>query len=106
MNGRRLPNECLYNPQVLIDNIENFLRKNKADKYLQDDYTYILASDYKHMLRGNDITQVTSCKIMQNVYKESILFYPYQALTISMLTNIFEKSIEPEDQNSGNRAVI
>lgn len=58
-----------------------------------DEYTESLITEYTHVLRGSDITNVMSCKTMQKAYKERIIFYPYQALSVVMLMNIFEKKI-------------
>lgn len=93
LNGKRLPDEFLYSPQAVADRIEAILVENNADTVLKDDYTCIMASGYKHVLRGSDITNVMSCKTLQKAYKERILFYPYQALSIAMLMDIFEKKI-------------
>lgn len=93
LNGKRLPDECLYNPQAVVDRIEAVLQENNADRVLKDDCTHIMASGYRHVLRGSDITNVMSCKMLQKAYKERIIFYPYQALSVAMLMNIFEKKI-------------
>lgn len=90
MDSQRLPNACIFNPNLLWQYIEKALAKRNAPKELQSDKTYILSKDYFYIISGvSCITEVTMSKVNDSVHKDFYLFTDYSSLSVYYLLQTF-----------------